>query len=117
MVRSEVQLRLRRKHRIPWRSAKERWDYRTLHEGYRLYRMIGKVATSRLSHECRRKKTVGEPYMGKPYVRFDEGKQETGLVRVPRLLPTLPKPRYLRTDAEPCEVCVSARLQAKLLPA
>jgi group II intron reverse transcriptase/maturase len=44
MVRSEVQLWLRRKHRIPWLSAKARWSYRTLHERYRLYRMTGKVS-------------------------------------------------------------------------
>ena len=44
MVRSEVQLWLRRKHRIPWPSAKGRWNYRTLHERHRLYRMVGKVS-------------------------------------------------------------------------
>ena len=44
MVRSEVQLWLRSKHRIPWPTAKVRWSYRTLHERYRLYRMVGKVS-------------------------------------------------------------------------
>jgi len=44
MVGSEVQLRLRRKHRIPWRAAMVRWDYRTLHDCHRLYRMVGKVS-------------------------------------------------------------------------
>jgi hypothetical protein len=44
MVRSEVQLWLRRKHRIPWIDAKARWSYRTLHGRYRLYRMVGKVS-------------------------------------------------------------------------
>jgi RNA-directed DNA polymerase len=44
MVRSEVQLWLRRKHRMPWINAKARWNYRTLHGRYRLYRMVGKVS-------------------------------------------------------------------------
>ena len=44
MVRSEVQLWLRRKHRCDWTRAKRRWDYRYLHERCRLYRMVGKVS-------------------------------------------------------------------------
>lgn len=44
MVRSEIQLWLRRKHRCSWRRAKKRWDYRYLHERCRLYRMVGKVS-------------------------------------------------------------------------
>ena len=51
-------------------------------------------------------KTVGEPYMGKPYVRFDEGEQETGSVRAPRLLPTLPEPPALRTAHFAYSPCV-----------
>lgn len=44
MVRSEVQLWLRRKHRIPWPAAKRRWSYAVLHQRCRLYRMVGKVS-------------------------------------------------------------------------
>src|SRR3954447_10885290 len=36
----------------------------------------------------RRLKMIGEPYVGKPQVRFDEGMQET-CVRVARMRPTL----------------------------
>ena len=43
-VRDEVQLWLRRKHRCAWYEARKRWDYRALHERYRLYRMVGKVS-------------------------------------------------------------------------
>jgi group II intron reverse transcriptase/maturase len=43
MVRSEVQLWLRRKHRIPWHYAKGRWNYCVLHQRCGLYRMVGKV--------------------------------------------------------------------------
>jgi group II intron reverse transcriptase/maturase len=43
-VRDQVQLWLRRKHRIPWSTAKQRWPYRTLHAQHRLYRMVGKVS-------------------------------------------------------------------------
>ncbi len=43
-VRDEVQLWLRRKHRCAWYEARKRWDYRVLHEQYRLYRMVGKVS-------------------------------------------------------------------------
>ena len=44
MVRGEVQLWLRRKHRCRWRSAQRRWDYHFLHGRCRLYRMVGKVS-------------------------------------------------------------------------
>jgi RNA-directed DNA polymerase len=44
MVRSEVQLWLRRKHRIPWPAAKRRWPYAVLHQRCKLYRMVGKVS-------------------------------------------------------------------------
>jgi len=44
MVRSELQLWLRRKHACSWRSAKGRWHYRFLHQRCRLYRMVGKVS-------------------------------------------------------------------------
>jgi group II intron reverse transcriptase/maturase len=44
MVRSEVQLWLRRKHQCSWRSAKRHWHYRFLHQRCRLYRMVGKVS-------------------------------------------------------------------------
>lgn len=44
MVRSEVQLWLRRKHRIPWPTAKRRWNYCVLHQRCKLYRMVGKVS-------------------------------------------------------------------------
>jgi RNA-directed DNA polymerase len=44
MAREAIQLWLRRKHQLPWRTAKKRWDYRMLHEHYRLYRMVGKVS-------------------------------------------------------------------------
>lgn len=44
MVRREIQLWLRRKHRCSWRRAKKRWNYRCLHECHRLYRMVGKVS-------------------------------------------------------------------------
>jgi len=43
-VRSEVQLWLRRKYQIPWRTAKKRWGYRILHDQRRLYQMVGKVS-------------------------------------------------------------------------
>jgi group II intron reverse transcriptase/maturase len=44
MVRGEVQLWLRRKHRCTWPHAKRRWHYRFLHQHCRLYRMVGKVS-------------------------------------------------------------------------
>jgi group II intron reverse transcriptase/maturase len=44
MVRSEVQLWLRRKHRCTWRQARSRWGYRFLHQRCRLYLMVGKVS-------------------------------------------------------------------------
>ena len=44
IVRSEVQLWLRRKHQCAWRRAKKRWDFRYLHNRCRLYRMVGKVS-------------------------------------------------------------------------
>lgn len=44
MVRSEVQIWLRRKHRCTWSQAKGRWNYRFLHQRCRLYRMVGKVS-------------------------------------------------------------------------
>ena len=43
-ARSELQLWLRRKHRVTWRRARGRWGYRFLHERCRLYRMVGKVS-------------------------------------------------------------------------
>lgn len=43
-VRSEVQLWLRRKHRITWPAAKRRWSYGVLHHRCKLYRMVGKVS-------------------------------------------------------------------------
>jgi len=43
-ARDEVQLWLRRKHRCAWNEARGRWNYRVLHERYRLYRMVGKVS-------------------------------------------------------------------------
>jgi group II intron reverse transcriptase/maturase len=42
-VRDEVCIWLRRKHRCAWNEARQRWNYRVLHEQYRLYRMVGKV--------------------------------------------------------------------------
>ena len=44
VVRSELQLWLRRKHQCSWRTAKGRWHYRFLHQRCRLYRMVGKVS-------------------------------------------------------------------------
>jgi group II intron reverse transcriptase/maturase len=44
MVRSELQLWLRRKYRCRWSSAKKRWNYRVLHDRCGLYRMVGKVS-------------------------------------------------------------------------
>ena len=44
MVREQVQLWLRRKHRCQWRRARARWNYRYLHDRCRLYRMVGKVS-------------------------------------------------------------------------
>jgi RNA-directed DNA polymerase len=44
MVRDTVQLWLRRKHRIPWRQAKGRWNFNVLHNLVGLYRMVGKVS-------------------------------------------------------------------------
>ena len=44
VVRSELQLWLRRKHQCPWRTAKKRWGYQFLHDRCRLYRMVGKVS-------------------------------------------------------------------------
>jgi len=43
VVRSELQLWLRRKHQCPWGTAKKRWGYQFLHDRCRLYRMVGKV--------------------------------------------------------------------------
>jgi RNA-directed DNA polymerase len=43
-VRDQVQLWLRRKHQIPWSTAKQRWSYHLLHGQHRLYRMVGKVS-------------------------------------------------------------------------
>ncbi|MEO5350052.1 MAG: group II intron reverse transcriptase/maturase [Magnetococcus sp. YQC-3] len=43
-VREKVQVWLRRKHRITWDKARGKWNYRVLHEGFRLYRMVGKVS-------------------------------------------------------------------------
>ncbi|CAG0943339.1 Group II intron-encoded protein LtrA [Anaerolineae bacterium] len=43
-VRDEVNIWLRRKHRCAWWEARKRWNYRVLHERYRLYRMVGKVS-------------------------------------------------------------------------
>jgi RNA-directed DNA polymerase len=44
MVRSEVQLWLRRKHQCDWRTARRRWGYRFLHDRCRLYQMVGRVS-------------------------------------------------------------------------
>jgi len=44
MIRSELQLWLRRKHRCTWRHARKRWNYSILHECWNLYRMVGKVS-------------------------------------------------------------------------
>lgn len=44
MVRSEVQLWLRRKYSIAWHTAKRRWNYCVLHQRLKLYRMVGKVS-------------------------------------------------------------------------
>jgi group II intron reverse transcriptase/maturase len=44
MVRGEVQLWLRRKHRCRWQTARRRWSYHVLHDRCRLYRMVGKVS-------------------------------------------------------------------------
>jgi RNA-directed DNA polymerase len=44
VVRSELQLWLRRKHRCPWRTAQKQWGYHFLHGRCRLYRMVGKVS-------------------------------------------------------------------------
>jgi len=44
VMRSELQLWLRRKHRCSWRAAKKRWGYRFFHVRCRLYRMVGKVS-------------------------------------------------------------------------
>jgi len=44
MVRSEVQLWLRRKHQCSWRTAQRRWHFHVLHDRNRLYRMVGKVS-------------------------------------------------------------------------
>lgn len=43
-VRITVQIWLRRKYQMPMYKAAKRWDYRQLHEKYRLYRMVGKVS-------------------------------------------------------------------------
>ena len=43
-VRSEVQLWLRRKYQINWRTAKKRWNYQVLHDRCGLYKMVGKVS-------------------------------------------------------------------------
>lgn len=43
-VRDQVALWLRRKHRIPWNTARGRWNYRVLHKAMGLYRMVGKVS-------------------------------------------------------------------------
>lgn len=43
-ARSTVHLWLRRKHACEWSTARKRWPYQTLHETYRLYRMVGKVS-------------------------------------------------------------------------
>ena len=44
VTRDQVHIWLRRKHGCSWNTARKRWDYRTLHETYRIYRMIGKVS-------------------------------------------------------------------------
>ena len=43
-VRDQIHIWLRRKHRCDWRTARKRWDYSTLHDTYRFYRMVGKVS-------------------------------------------------------------------------
>lgn len=43
-VRATVQIWLRRKYQIARYKAAKRWNYRQLHEQYRLYRMVGKVS-------------------------------------------------------------------------
>jgi len=44
VVRCQVHLWLRRKHKCRWRTAMKRWGYRFLHVRCRLYRMVGKVS-------------------------------------------------------------------------
>ena len=44
LVRQEVQLWLRRKHKCSWRHAQKWWHYRYLHVRCRLYKMVGKVS-------------------------------------------------------------------------
>jgi RNA-directed DNA polymerase len=44
MVRGEVQLWLRRKYKVAWRTARKRWNYCVLHQRFKLYRMVGKVS-------------------------------------------------------------------------
>ena len=49
LVRREVQLWLRRKHKCSWRHAQTRWPYRYLHVRCRLYKMVGKVTPELLT--------------------------------------------------------------------
>ena len=44
LVRSELQLWLRRKHNCRWYTAKKRWNYQYLHKQCGLYIMVGKVS-------------------------------------------------------------------------
>jgi RNA-directed DNA polymerase len=43
-TRDQIHIWLRRKHGCSWNKARKRWNYRTLHETYRIYRMVGKVS-------------------------------------------------------------------------
>lgn len=43
-TRDQIHIWLRRKHQCNWNTARKRWNYGTLHETYRLYRMVGKVS-------------------------------------------------------------------------
>ena len=43
-VRDQIHIWLRRKHSCDWSTARKRWDYSTLHDTYRFYRMVGKVS-------------------------------------------------------------------------
>jgi hypothetical protein len=44
IARQQVQLWLRYKHQVDWRTAQKRWNYQVLHEEAHLYRMVGKVS-------------------------------------------------------------------------